>query len=440
MSAVVIGLNHRTAPLELLERMQVGHAQLPKALHDLVGRENVSEAVVLSTCNRLEIYVRAERFHGAYADVRNVLAEISFLPPEDFADHLYTHFGDEAVAHLFRVIAGLDSAVLGENEIQGQVRRAWEAARQEGASGKALNLLFRHAVEAGKRARTETRINRSITSMSQAAVVMAGSHLGSLDGASVLVIGAGEMGEGMVTALTSAGAGDVRVANRTSKRAHELASRMGGTAVPLLDLPAQLLEVDVVLTSTGADALMIEEEDLAEVMAARAGRPLLVVDIAVPRDVSPAAGALEGVTLLDMNDLRTFAAAGVADRRREVARAQDILVDELHRYQEAGSARRVAPTVVALRERAEELRLAELTKFQHKHSYLGEDELKAVEGMSRAIVAKLLHAPTVVLKDAAGSARGDRLLAALQELFGIESGGSPIEGDGSESGPVGSGQ
>ncbi|MGH9211341.1 MAG: glutamyl-tRNA reductase [Acidimicrobiales bacterium] len=421
MSVVVIGLNYRTAPLDLLERMAIGEGQLPKALHDLTTtRENLSEAIVLSTCNRIEVYAVAERFHGAYSDIRNFFADLSFLPPEDFADHLYVHYDSAAAAHLFSVTAGLDSVVLGESEIQGQVRQAWNRARDEGTAGKSLNLLYRHALHAGKRARTETGIARGIASVSQAAVAMATDRLGSLDRATVLVVGAGEMGEGMARALRSAGVSEVRVANRTPQRASDLAGRVGGRAVPLLDLPNQLAEVDLLLTSTGSRAAMVEAPDVVPVMQRRGGRPLLVVDIAVPRDVDPAVGAVEGVTLLDMEDLQAFVDEGVAERRREAARVQTILEAELESYLAATSAREVSPAVVALRARAEEMRSAELGRVQSRLAYLEPSELEAVEALTRSIVAKLLHEPTVVLKGAAGTPRGDRLLVALRELFGID--------------------
>jgi glutamyl-tRNA reductase len=421
VSVVVIGLNHRTAPLDLLERMTVGEGQLPKALHDLCTREHVSEALVLSTCNRTEVYAVAERFHGAYSDIRSFLAEFSFLPPEDFADHLYVHYDSAAAAHLMSVTAGLDSAVLGESEIQGQVKQAWVRARDEGAAGPALNLLLRHALEAGKRARTETGIARNIASVSQAAVAMASDRLGGVAGKTVLVLGAGEMGEGMAVALAGAGVREVLVANRTAARADELAARVGGRAVPLLDVPDRVADVDLLLTSTGSRVPMIEKADVVPVMAGRRGRPLLVVDIAVPRDVDAAVAEVDGVTLLDMDDVRRFAAAGVAERRREVAAVEAILNDELERYLGATSARAVAPMIVALRERAETVRTAELDRFRARYDDLDPRQLDMVEAVTRGVVAKLLHQPTVVLKDAAGSARGDRLVAALRELFEIES-------------------
>jgi glutamyl-tRNA reductase len=319
------------------------------------------------------------------------------------------------------VTAGLDSAVLGESEIQGQVKQAWVRARDESAAGPALNLLLRHALEAGKRARTETGIARNIASVSQAAVAMASDRLGGVAGKTVLVLGAGEMGEGMAVALAGAGVGEVLVANRTAARADELAARVGGRAVPLLDVPDRVADVDLLLTSTGSRVPMIEKADVVPVMAGRPGRPLLVVDIAVPRDVDAAVAEVDGVTLLDMDDVRRFAAAGVAERRREVAAVEAILNDELERYLGATSARAVAPMIVALRERAETVRTAELDRFRARYDDLDPRQLDMVEAVTRGVVAKLLHQPTVVLKDAAGSARGDRLVAALRELFEIES-------------------
>jgi glutamyl-tRNA reductase len=420
VSVVVIGLNHRTAPLDLLERMAIGDGQLPKALHDLCTRPNISEALVLSTCNRTEVYAVAERFHGAYSDIRGFLADFSYLPPEEFADHLYVHYDTAAVSHLMSVTAGLDAAVLGESEIQGQVKQAWERARTEGTAGPALNLLLRHALEAGKRARTETGIARHIASVSQAAVAMAGERLGSIAGKTVLVLGAGEMGEGMAVALAGAGAGRLLVANRTPARAAALAARVGGEQVPLVELPECLAQADVLLTSTGSRVPVVERADVEPIMAGRPDRPLLVVDIAMPRDVDAGVGEVPGVTLLDMDDLRRFAALGIAERRREVAAVEAILEQEIERYLGDTSAREVAPMIVALRQRAETVRSAELDRFRGRLDDLDPRQVQLVEAVTKGLVAKLLHQPTVVLKDAAGSARGDRLVAALRELFEIE--------------------
>jgi len=419
VSVVVIGLNHRSVPLDLLERMTIDDSRLPKALHDVAAREHVSEAVVLSTCNRTEIYVVAEKFHGAYADLRNFLSEMAYLAPEDFSDHLYVQYDDDAVAHLFAVTSGLDSAVVGEAEILGQVRRAWERAQEEGTTGSSLNLLFRHALEVGKRARTETGISRNIASVSTAAVAMAGQRLGSLVGKRILVLGAGEMGEGMVRALASAGVDDVRIANRTWDRAVELAEHLGGRAVRLADLNDSLAEVDLLLTSTGASSMMLEHGDLARVMEARAGKPVLIVDVAVPRDVDPQAANLAGVTLLDMDDLRAFAEAGVNERRREVVAVEAMIAEELERFVAVSSAREVAPLVADLHERGESVRTAELDRFRARLGELDNRQIEAIEALTKGIVAKLLHDPTVGLKDAAGSPRGERLAEALRDLFDL---------------------
>jgi glutamyl-tRNA reductase len=412
-------MNHRTAPLDLLERTAVDEARLPKVLHDLCARTNLSEAVVLSTCNRIEVYAVAEKFHGGYDDVRNFFVDLSYLPPEEFAEHLYVHYDEAAAAHLFGVAAGLDSAVLGESEILGQVRTAWERARDEGTTGFALNLLFRQALEVGKRVRTETGIGRGITSVAQAAVAMASDRLGSLEGRRVLLLGAGEMGEGMAASLTMAGVADVVVANRTWKTAKDLAARTSGRAVRLADVGAELVNADVLLTSTGASTIMLEHADLASAMGRRDDRPLLIVDIAMPRDVDPAAGALDGVTLLDMDDLRRFVAVGVKGRQREAAKAKVLVDDELQRYNVATTAREAAPLVTALREHGEAVRAAELARLGSKLADLDDRERAAVDALTKGIVAKLLHEPTLRLKDAAGTAKGDRLADALRDLFDL---------------------
>lgn len=419
MSVVVIGLNHRTVGLDLLERMTVDETRLDKALADLVARPNVSEAVLLCTCNRTEVYVAAERFHGAYHDVRQFLSETSFLPPEQFADHLYVHYEAEATQHLFEVTAGLDSAVVGEAEILGQVRGAWERARVEDAAGPAMNLLFRHAIEVGKRVRTDTAIGRHVASVSSAAVAMAAERLGSLEGRSILVLGAGDMGEGMVRSLSTSGVTEVQIANRTWERSAELAERVGGRPLRLADLGDALAEVDLLLTGTGASSLMLEHGDLSRTMRARADRPLLIVDVAVPRDVDPAAGEVPGVTLLDMDDLRAFADAGIDARRAEVAAVRSLIDAELERYLAVSSARELSPLVGALRERAETVRQGELDRVAGRLDGLDERQREAVEALTRGIVAKLLHGPTVEVKDAAGTPRGERLAESLRDLFDL---------------------
>jgi glutamyl-tRNA reductase len=407
-------------PLDLFERMTIDGARLPKALHDLASREHIGEVVVLSTCNRTEVYAIAERFHGAYADVRNFLAELAFVAPDEFADHLYVHYDAEAIRHLFAVSAGLDSAVIGEAEILGQVRTAWERAGSEGTAGPVLNLLFRHALQTGKRARTDTGIARGTASVSHAAVEMAAERLGDLAGKRVLIMGAGDMAEGMATALQGAGVTDVFVANRTWRKARALADRIGGQAVRLSDLSAALIDVDLLLTSTGATVPVVERDDFESVMDERAGAPLLIVDIAVPRDVDPTVRELPGVTLLDINDLRRFAQAGIERRSHEMAAVEAIIDEELARFRSAASARSAAPLVGALHAHAEQVREAELARFEHRLGELSDREREAVEALTKGLVAKLLHQPTVMLKDTAGSTTGERLADATRQLFDLD--------------------
>jgi glutamyl-tRNA reductase len=416
VSVVVIGLNHRTVPLGLLERTTVASEGLPKALFDLVSRPNVGEAVLLSTCNRTEVYAVAERFHGAFQDIRDFLCDLSGLAPDELSPHLYSQHDEDAVAHLFTVAAGLDSAVIGESEILGQVRDAWEVARDEGAARAGLNLLFRHALETGKRARTETGIARSTASVPFAAVEMATERFGTLEGTRVVVLGAGDMGEGVVSALARAGASDIVVANRTYERAAALAARMGGRAIEFGSLGDALSEADVLLTSTGAGTFVVDA-DMVE--RATAGRALLVVDVAVPRDVDPAVALLPGVTLLDLDDLRDWAARGLAERRAEAERAQLIVAEEMERFGEVAVARQAAPLVAELRERAEGVRAAELRRFASRLSGIDEREREAVDALTKGIVAKLLHDPTLRLKLDAGTPRGERNAAALRDLFDL---------------------
>jgi glutamyl-tRNA reductase len=353
---------------------------------------------------------------------------LAYLPPEAFADHLYVHYDTQAAEHLFEVAAGLDSAVVGEAEILGQVRHAWARARTEKTAGQALNMLFRHAVEVGKRARSETGISRNIASVSTAAVAMATARLDGLDGRRILVLGAGDMGEGMVRAIVnggvSGGAADVRITNRTWERAVALAERVGGPAraLRLSGLDAALAEVDLLLTGTGATSMLLEHGDLERIMQARGGRPLLIVDVAVPRDVDPSAAEVPGVTLLDMDDLRGFADAGRRERQREVAAVRTMIAAELERFLASTSARSVVPLVSAMHERAEAVRVAEIDRHRSRLASLDAAQIDAVESLTRGIVAKLLHEPTVNLKASAGTAKGERLADALRDLFGVEHG------------------
>lgn len=423
MSIVVIGINHRTSPLELLERVAISEDSLPKVLHSLSVRNDIREVAVLSTCNRIEVYAVTERFHAAYADIRDFFSETSGLSPDDLHPHLYSQHDDAAVAHLFEVAAGLDSAVVGETEILGQVGDAWEIAMSEGSSKTTLNLLFRHALEVGKRARTETGISRSTASVSHAAVEMARDILGSLAQKSVLVVGAGEMGEGVAVALSGAGVSGITVMNRTESRALDLVDRVRdhhavARVAPLADLEREIEHTDVVLACTGAGDTVITAE-VVERARANATDPLLIVDIALPRDVEAATAHVPGVTLRDLHDLRDWAARGMEKRASEASKVRDIVSEEVERFQIESIARQAAPLIAQLRETAEQIRQTEVQRFSNRLTDLTEEQREIVESITRGIVAKLLHSPTVQLKDAAGTPQAERLAAAVRDLFNL---------------------
>jgi glutamyl-tRNA reductase len=419
MAIVVIGLNHRTAPLDVLERVTLNGDARAKALVDLRLRPNLSEVVLLSTCNRTEVYAATERFHGAYADIRDFFCGLAGLAPDELALHLVSQYDEEAATHLFEVAAGLRSAVLGESEILGQVRDAWQLAQREGTPRASLNLLFRRALEVGKRARSETGIGRGTASVSQAAVEMAEERLGSLSRSKVVVVGAGEVGEAAAVALAGRGVAELVVANRTPERGAALAARAGGRVVASRLLADELATADVVVTCTGAELPVIDHELMSSVVARRSARPLLVLDIAVPRDVERRAAELPGVTVLDIEDLSAWADRGRQARSGEAELVRAIVAEEVDRYLDDASAREVAPILGALHDRAEHVRQAELARFQRKLTELDPREREAVEALTRGLIAKLLRPPTVRLKEDAGTPRGERNASALRDLFDL---------------------
>ncbi len=418
MPIVVMGVNHKTGPLALLERVAVTAAELPKAVASLTSRPSLREAVLLSTCNRTEAYVVAEKFHPAYGDLRDFFCELGGLAPEDVHDHLYSQHDEAAVTHLFEVAAGLDSVVLGESEILGQVRTAWEVAQAEGAAKSTLNLLFRHAIETGKRARTETAISRSTASVSHAAVEMATERLHGLAGKRVLVLGAGEVAEGVAIALVRAGATDITVANRTEAHAHDLAQRVQGRVMPICEVGAALTASDVLVTCTGSSTVVLDREMVA---AARTpdSPPLLIVDVAVPRDVDPTVATLPGVTRLDLEDLREWAARGLDQRAAEATRVRAIVGEEVQRFGVETTSRQVAPLVAQLHALGESVRAAELERVRSRLAGLDDDQRAAVDALTRGIVAKLLHLPSVRLKHDAGTPHGERNADAVRDLFDL---------------------
>jgi glutamyl-tRNA reductase len=417
MSIVVIGVNHRSAPLAVLEQVAIDPADVAKAVTALAARDNLREAAVVSTCNRTEVYAVTERFHGAYGDIRDFFCELGGLAPDELHPYLYSQHDDAAARHLFEVAAGLESAVLGETEILGQVRTAWQVARKEGGIRSTLDLLFRHALRVGKRARTETAIGRGTASISHAAVEMVSDRLGSLAGRTVLVVGAGEMGAGVTSALHRGGAGQIVVCNRTRERGARLAERFGGSTIGFDRLAEALATSDVVVACTGAGGHVVTAADVAT--AQRGDRPLLVVDIAVPRSVERAVAELPAVTLLDLDDLRDWADRGLALRAAETDRVRTIVSEEVERFVVEVTARQAAPLVAQLREQAESVRTDELARFAGRLAELDEAERDAVDSLTRAIVAKLLHTPSVRLRHGAGTPQGERNAAAVSDLFDL---------------------
>lgn len=419
MSIVVIGVNHRTSPVELLEKLTITESSVPTALNKLNSLSDIREAVVLSTCNRTEVYAVVERFHNAYTDITNFLCEVSGLPEDQIAPHMYSQHEDDAVVHLFEVAAGLDSAVLGETEIVGQVRSAWETAMDEGSSRSTLNLLFRYALEVGKRARTETGISRSTASVSHAAVEMAEDILGSLSGKRVLVVGAGEMGEGVATALSREGATQITVINRTASRGEALAEKVGARVSNFAHLETEISSADVIVACTGSGNPVITHELVSN---ARAGidAPILIVDIALPRDVEASVNDILGVTLRDLDHLSEWAQRGLEQRASEVTQVRDIITQEVERFDNDQTQRQAAPLVAQLREVVERIRLAELERYGAKISEMTDEQREVVDSVTKAIVAKFLHSPSVNLREAAGTPQGERLAAAVRDLFNLD--------------------
>lgn len=417
MTVIAIGLNHRSAPLEVLEQVTFSAEAIPKVLSEITSSEFVNEAVVLSTCNRTEVFVHAERFHDAYRDVRNSLAVLAGVDSDTFVEHLYVHFHEDAITHLFCVAAGLDSAVLGEHEILGQCKIAWEAAKAEGTSGNLLNPLFAHAISCGKRVRTDTAIGRRTVSISAAAVDLISDRRPSIDGAKVLLIGAGELGAGVANALDKSANLDIHVANRTRSRAQELADELGATVVDFESVDAELGTVDIVISATGAPSQVLSRD---QVEADRPdGKPLLLLDLAVPRDIDPAVTDLDFVDLLVLSDLQDFANKGLEERQQQAAVARTLVDEEIQRYRDALSASEVSPLLGSLHLWAEAIRREELERYRTRLGELDESQQEALEAVSKAMMAKLLHPPSRRLRDAAGSHRGDRLAEAARDLFDL---------------------
>ena len=424
---LVLGVSHKTAPLELRERLALTEGRAVGILGELVTSGEVAEAAAISTCNRTELYMYAADDVNAESQALAVLAREADIRPTELVTHLYSHRGPAAASHLFRVTAGLDSMIVGEAEIQGQVKRAYELALVEDATGPVLNRLFRGALAAGKRARSETALSERALSVPQVAVELARRTLGELEDRSVLVVGAGETAELTARALAARGVGAVFIANRHYDRAIGLAQRFGGRAVRFEELPALLAVADIVVSSTGSPHNVVERDALAEVMAERPGRPLLLMDLAVPRDISPACRELSGVTVHDMDDLQSLVERNTTSRQGESVRAEKILRMELTRFEEWLASQEVTPTVAALRALADEVVARTLAENEGRWETLSDADRERLRTMASAIASRILHEPTLRLKRSAAEGASAHV-HALRELFGLDSGSEPLEG------------
>ena len=405
MSIVLVGISHHQAPVELRERAALDPERAAKLARTLAGDR--SEAVCLSTCNRTELYLADESPEGAEEK-----AEAALLALEaELGPALYRLRDEDAARHLFRVAAGLDSLVPGEGEILGQVR----AAHAAGATGSILDRLFRQALHAGKKARSETAIGESPASVSSAAAALAEQVFGDLRGREVVVIGAGKVGELAIRNLVSRGAAIAFVANRTAERAQELAARFGGTPLSLDRVCDELARADVVLSSTSARGWTLTREVVERSLPARKGRPLFLIDLAVPRDLDPAIHELDGCYLYDIDDLEAVVVETLADRSREAQRAETIVAEEANRFRAWQASLDVVPAIASLRARAEEIRTAELSRAK-----LNDAERRAAESVTAAVLNKLLHLPTIRMKQAAAAADGVIYADAVRHLFGLE--------------------
>jgi glutamyl-tRNA reductase len=414
MSLLAIGLSHQSTPVGLLEKVVIDGEAITKLLADLISAEHVNEALVLATCNRLEVHADVRKFHGGVQEVSDRLAAHTGVDLEVLTEHLYVHYEDRAVQHLFAVAAGLDSMVVGEQQILGQLRAALNLARAEHAVGRTLGSVVDTALRVGKRAHSETDIDRAGRSLVSVGIGIAPTAIGDLAGKTALVIGAGSMSSLAATELRARGIGRLSIVNRTPERAERLASRVDGRPLAMVALDSAIREADLVVSCTGAVGTVVTAASLSD----RGGRPVFVLDLALPRDVEPSAAALPGVTVANLDSLRDVLAGAAVEHDIEAVR--HIVTDEVGSYLAKQRADRVAPTVVALRERAQQVVDAELTRLLGRLPQADEAVTRELRTTVERVVDKLLHAPTVRVKELAEEPGGDSYAEALQELFALD--------------------
>ena len=413
---VVVGLNHETAPVAVREALAFPKERLAEALARVRQEAGLGEAVILSTCNRVEVYGRSTE--ASLDAVAAFLARFHEREPGEIAPHLYRLEGEAAVRHAFRVAASLDSMVMGEPQILGQVKDAYEAAEKAGSLGSVLNALRNRSIAAAKRARTETAIGRNAVSVSHVAVELARKIFGELRDRSVLLVGAGKMSELAARQMVRDGARASVLGGRTFEKAEQLAAALGGRAAPFEALRGELARADIVISGTGAPGVVIQRADVEAAQASRRGRPLFLIDIAVPRDIAEDAGKVPGVFLYDLDDVKKVAEANLRERKKEASAAETILEEEIREFLEWRRSLEVVPLLVELRKRGDEIRKAEIEKARRRLGPLTEEQEKALEAATSAIVNKLLHGPTVQLKQMAGESQPEHV-GFIRKLFGL---------------------
>jgi glutamyl-tRNA reductase len=436
MQIIQVGLDHKTAPVEIREQLAFSETQTPTALNLLcscngsgpsAGAAYALEGAILSTCNRTEIYAVVTDAQCGQQKIKDYLSLVSGVPREVLAPYLQLRQGQEAGAHLCQVACGLDSMILGEPQIQGQVVAAYQLAMTHHSAGAVLNALFRAALHSGKRARTETAISKHATSISHAAVELASQIFDDLAQKCILLIGAGEMAELAAKNLVDNGVANLLVVNRSPERAASLAQKFGGETIKWERLTQALCQADIVISSTAAPQAILTRENVATAMHVRRNRPLFLIDIAVPRDIEPAVGELSNAFVYDIDDLQQVVQANLEQRQREIPRVQAIVEDEMNAFMAWFRALDVVPTIVDLRQHAERVRQAELERAMRQLEHLSDQEQKVIATLSRRIINKILHQPTTRLKQHANDSQAYPYVAAIRDLFELSAECAPEE-------------
>ena len=419
MELLVVGLNHNTAPIQIRECLAFPEDKMEDALSKVHALPSVKENMIVSTCNRVEVYAATRETEKAIHDVRDFLSQYHGISLKEFEKSLYTHVGEEAVRHIFRVASSLDSMVLGEPQILGQIKDAYDFSQQVKTSGLILHRLLHRAFHVAKRVRTETKIAISAVSVSSVAVELAEKIFGTLEKKTVLLIGAGEMCELAARHLVSGGIEKILVTNRTYERAVSLAQEFRGEAIPFEEMGLGLKKTDIVISATHSPQYLLGHDQITKVMKGRKQKPIFFIDIADPRDIEPNVGDIENVYLYNIDDLQKVANENIKDRKKEAQRAETIVQDEVVKFVNWYRSLDVTPTIVALRKKFEEIRKKELEKTLSLHPNLSDKEKKSLEALTSAIINKILHAPIALLKQTNEEAMADLYLDALHALFGL---------------------